>query len=251
MKRIGPWIFAAGLVVMAAGIASTRSASWKRPHTGPQVIALDLQGVESFDVGTLTNLDDEGLTISDLAPALHITRYGLNTGARQPVPVTVIREGQHMRLEWQAGWFGRVKLDLPPTLASLSGRHLNIRAQASVGTLRIDATDLRWQGDAQALDIRGQSAPGQSSRDCPMHPSITFDSGRVAQLRVSIERGDVYLRDLSQVGRIEVHAGPEAGLRVGRIDDLPRIKLLPFDGEPTPLTPSAGADCANPVRLLQ
>jgi hypothetical protein len=250
MKRIGPWIFAAGLVVLGAGIVSTRSAGWKKPYPGPQVIALDLQGVDSFDVGTVVNLEDSGLTISELAPALSISGYGANMGEGDPAPVTVIRDGRNMRLEWRAGWYGRVKLDLPPTLASLSGRHLDIKALASVGTLRIDAVDLRWQGDAQALDIRAQAAPAKSPQDCPALPNVIFEAGRVAQLRISIERGEVYLRDLSQVGRIEVHAAPEVSLRVGRIDDLPRIKLLPFDGEPTP-PPAAGAECTDylPMRI--
>ncbi len=35
---------------------------------------------------------------------------------------------------------------------------------------------------------------------------------------------------------VEVHAGPEVGLAVGRLDDLPRVELHPFDGQPTPST---------------
>jgi hypothetical protein len=248
MKRIGPWIFAAGLAVLGAGIVSTRSPGWKQPNRDSQTIALDLQGVDSLDIG---DRETQMLRISNLPPAIRIQWYGRGAVVDDAELVSVIRDGRNARLMWRSRepTYGLVTLELPSTLRSLSGENLNIRAQVNVGPLRIDAVDIGWSGDAQGLDIHALGRPEQLRRDCNPHPSVTFDAGRVAQLRISIERGEVNLRDLSQVGAIEVHAGPGVALRVGRIDDLPRIKLLPFDGEPTP-EPSTSVDCRKGIPAL-
>jgi hypothetical protein len=249
MKRIGPWIFAAGLVVLGAGIASTRSPGWKNPDRDNQVIALDLQGVDSLDIG---DREAQIVRISSVPPAIHIQWYGRGAAEDDADVVSVIRDGRTTRLLWNAREraYAGVTLELPSTLRSLSGEQLYIQAQVNVGPLRIEAVDVAWQGNAQGLDIHALARPEQLPRDCNPHPSVTFDTGRVQQLRISIERGEVNLRDLSQVGAIEVHAGPGVALRVGRIDDLSRIKLLPFDGEPTPEPSTPEMDCRRGIRAL-
>jgi hypothetical protein len=244
MRRIGPWVFAAGLVVLCAGIVSTRSASWKKPQRGTQTIALDFNGVDTLDVGTHPyNL----LRISDLPPAMHFEWYGLADEQEGTEPITVIRDGSRMRLERRSRktLYARVTLNLPPALGTLSGRQLNIRAPTAVGALRIEAFDINWKGNARSLDIRTRYWPVESQGSCTSLPKVSFAEGRVERLRISIERGDVYLGDLSQVGQIEVHASPTVGLKVGHIEDLRRIQLLPFDGETTPAPTTPDVPCMD------
>jgi hypothetical protein len=249
MKRVGPWMFAAGLVVLCAGIASTRSPEWKKPNQSRQTIALDMDGVDTLDVGDYRY---EQLVFSDLPPAMDVEWYGVVAAGNERAPITAARKRNSLRLEPRspAPLNAQVRLQMPPTLAGISGRVLGIKARTAVGALRIETSDLDWEGDAEALDIHARDWPDQSPQVCTNVPEVAFEGGKVARLRISIERGAVYLGDLSQVGLVEVHAGPGVGLQVGRIDDLPRIKLLAFDGVATEAPPAATRACPNRRRRM-
>jgi hypothetical protein len=253
MRRIGPWVFASALTLLCAGIVSTRSENWKKPLRSDQHIALDLQGIDTIDIGS----EPFGkLVIIDIPPGVFIARQGHAEPEDEREPVAVTRDGSRLRLAWKSPMVrtGATRLDITPGVTGLSGRELDIEAVASAGVLHIESADLDWVGDAQVLDIRARTWPVDPQAQCRNVPTLKFKSGKVGRLRLSIERGAVWLGDLSGVGQIELHAGPGVGLHLGRVEDLPRIKTHPFDAEPTPAPPelAPGDHCVdNFVNLVK
>ena len=232
MKRIGPWLFGSGIVVLCAGIVSTRSDAWIKPRVDAIDIPLDTEGVGSVvispgDLGTVV--------ITDRPPGIHIDPYEWTRTTEDMAHVTVDRNGDRLRIEHEPGKSvsGDVELAIPPGIATLSGSRLEVKAEVNAGNLKMAGTSLNWDGDAGTLDMQALPGTIDLRRGCQNGASVYFEDGSVQVLRISIESGQLVLGNLSRVDRIEIHAGAEVQLTVSRIEDLRRIEMRPFDGTTT------------------
>ena len=231
--RIGPWILAAGLALLGAGIVSSGSGTWKSDEK-PQSTTLDLAGADAIDVGE-TRIDV--IVLGNQGNAMLTYSHGEWAGGEVEPKVSWKHEGNVLKLEGKLeyGMVKDVSLRVPARIDRLAGRRLNVEAEAGVGSLRIESSNLTWKGAADALNV---SIMPLRSSDCSddMHvPAATFEfkEGAVASIRVSIERGSVELGDLSKVGQVELHAGDDVRLHVRRISELDKVRVMPFDGIPT------------------
>jgi hypothetical protein len=244
MMRLGPWVFVAGIALLCAGMASTHSDAWKWPDSDVQLVPLDAQGVDAIDLGRL--LVNE-VVVARGQPQLRIQWY---QGARDghQLPFTTARDGNALRLTVPPGKgvSGNVSLVVPTSVASLSGTRLSVKTTTDADKLFLDASNVIWAGNARELAIHARVWPGDNRRGCRAQPTVDFQYGVVERVRISIERGVITLGDISKAGHIEIHAGPDVGLQVRRIEDLRRIELLPFDGATTsPPDGAADADCTS------
>lgn len=246
MTRIGPLVLSVGIGALCAGIISTRADIWKRPNPGELTMTLDMQGVQILEIGR-RQLGE--LTIADRPALIHIHWWQRPDADYGTEPILRTRDGNRLRLDLPSEKLmpGKLTLEVPPGLELLSGRNLSVKADTNAGTLRIETFGLTWQGDAETLDIRARTWP---SGECEARherrtPAVSFVKGRAGRVRISIERGNVVLQDLSRVDRIELHAGPEVGLSIRHVEDLQRITLHPFDGEATLPPPDTGDDAAG------
>lgn len=229
MRRFGPLLFSAAIVVLCAGIVSTRSDAWKKPAAEALDIPLDVEGVTSLEIIP----DDLGnVIIAQRSPGIRSKPPEWAREDEDSVGVTVTRAGDRLRLDHEPDerLWGEVEVTIPPGLSSLSGSRLVVEAEVNAGTLRMDGASLRWNGDADALDMDALPGAMDPNRNCQQVSRVNFVAGSVQVLRVSIERGELVLGDLSRVGRIEVHAGADVQLTVRHIDDVGRIEIHPFGG---------------------
>jgi hypothetical protein len=231
MRRYGAWTGAAALVLL--GAAALRSTAWNHIALPPQSIALDLRGIVAVDIGSSSV---GSIAVLDGPASLE--------GAGQRPP-RITRSGDRLHVEVPADPVpaGSTSLHLTPTVKSITGRQLKVRSQAHPGMLRIESRDLDWDGNAEALYVRASEWPqegclGGGER---IAPNVTIHGGNVGRMKISIERGSIDLQDLAQVEHLELDAGPDVKLTVARFDDLRRIELRGFDGEPTPPPEGAGA----------
>ncbi len=234
MMRIGPWMLAAGLALLGAGIVSSASEAWKREKQ-ERSVALDMTGVEALDVGR-TRIDR--IVLAPRGDAM--LEYSMWDGSRpdddKPV-VGATRERDVLKIDGALdyGVALDVALTLPVTsVRRLSGRKLAVQAESNAHSLRLEGSDVSWKGDADVLDVRlvaswESGCMGKQSRNAS---GFVFEAGRVGVLRISSEGGTVKLGDLSRVDKIELHAGDDVRMDVRRVSDLRRIQFLPFDGVP-------------------
>ncbi|MCR6664276.1 MAG: hypothetical protein NVV60_14275 [Luteimonas sp.] len=233
--RIGPWLLVAGLGLLCAGVVSSASQAWERKEKPDVQVALDMQGLEAIDVG---DARIEKIVLGNQGnPVLRIAPWKWQEQVIGADAVTSKRENDTLRIDVDRAEPGarEVVLRVPARAQRLSGKSLSLHAEAKVGTLRVEAVDMTWNGDVEALDVQLQPGRTQRCGERQIRPgsSAELEKGKVGRLRISIERGRVRLGSGLQFGEAEIHAGPEVRLDVGRIGDLARIRVLPFDGEPS------------------
>jgi hypothetical protein len=235
VTRVGPWMVAAGLALLGAGILSTRANFWKSPAREDHTVALDMRGVDTLDI---RHSQIRNLTIGNRPAQVRIKWWDWDQPEGGSMPVTVTRQDNQLRIDRGPGskGSGEISVEVPPGVKSVSGRNLFVLAEANAGALHLDTFNLTWQGRAESLDIRAKVWP---NIDCAapaerVTPKVTIENGQIGLVRVSIERGEVSLGDMSQVDRIELYVGPEVSLAVNKIDDLHRLEIHPFEGEATP-----------------
>jgi hypothetical protein len=155
MKHLGPWVLGAGIALLGAGVISTGSNSWRQRQPPPaQVIELDMQGVESLDMG---NLSQASVEIARQPARMVIEWWDVSRDPKDTPTAT--RIGSQMRLVAPArnDGMGPTSVKIEPGLSLISGRMLNIHAFENAGTLALEPFNLNWEGDADALDIRVQA----------------------------------------------------------------------------------------------
>lgn len=244
MKRIGPWVLAGGLTLLCAGIVSTRSEHWKPPGRAEQFIALDMQGVNVLEV---TDLQPGKLVIGAQHSQVRIKPWERAARDRASNRALVTRDNDRMQLDFSARGIprGETTVEIAHGPGLIAGGRLQIETRTNAGTLEVETAELTWTGDADTLRVRAlASLDGGARLSCDRLPRVAFLGGRIGHIRISIERGSVRLQNLSQVGRIELHAGPDVALSVGRLEDLRRIEMHPFDGKVTP-PPGTSEACRN------
>jgi hypothetical protein len=250
MRRIGPLVFSGGILLVCAGIASTSLESWKKPQRDESTIVLDtldMQGVEALEIGGQQHAT---VRITDRQPRVIIRWWDNSARAETAEPVVATRSGNRLQLQFTPKYLARgsMTVEIAPGLALISATRLSVKAESNAGALRVDASHLDWQGDADALDIRALAEPAPTDNTCATRPDVTFANGRVERLRISIEWGEVHLGDLSAVDHIELHAGPDVSLSVAHLHDLQRIEMHPFDREATaPPRTQGRSECPEDV----
>ena len=229
MRRVGPWVLAAGMALLVAGIASTSLDAWDREDPDREDrFALPEGG--AVGIGE-SRVDQITLEAGDEA----VLRY-------RPITLPVDEDRTEPRVEWRqedGEWLldadlGYVlhgtRLQLPAHLSRLSGQVLAIEAKVPVADLQVEGGQVSWEGDAGTL---GMLAIPVRSRGCAEEAptsSVKFGGGRVDELRIASAQGQVGLGDLDGVGSIELRLAPGVALRVARVADLERIVILPFEG---------------------
>lgn len=243
MTHVGPWVLGAAIALLAAGVVSTGSGAWKDATEEHQVIELDMQGIDSLDTG---NRELRRVEIAR-QPAQVRIKWFKWAQSRDKGAVSASREGGLLRITGAERPVGaEIVVVVPPGLSVIAGRGLKITAMDNAGKLALEAWNLEWDGDAEALDIRVQArARSIDGGHCANVPAVVFQRGQVGLVRISIEAGRVRLGDLTGVKRVELHAGPTVGVAVDRVGDLQRIEMHPFDREPTlpPEEISGGLAC--------
>lgn len=233
--RIGPWLLVAGLGLLCVGIVTSASQAWQRKEKPDVQVALDMHGLDAIDIGD-TRI--EKIVLGNQGnPMLRIAPWKWSEQVIGPDAVTSTRENDTLKIGIDRNEPGarEIVLRVPVRVQRLSGNNLSLEAEVKAGSLRIAAVDMTWAGDADALDVRLKPGRAQRCGGRPSKPgsSVELAKGKVGRLRISIERGRVTLGSRLQFDEALIHAGPEVRLDVGRIGDLARIRVLPFDGEPS------------------
>jgi hypothetical protein len=232
MRRVGPWVLAGGLALLCAGIASTGLETWPADQ-GERVEAIELSGVDAVDIGD-SRVDEIVIGGRDDAE-MRFTKWRNSRDAGERAPVTLTKSDGVLRLDSQMGWqqSNNVSLWLPPRVSRLAGRRIKAESRVPMPVLRIDAARVEWvDGEVGELDVHMDAGRGRAcggSRASFPETQLEFVAGKVDRLRIWVERGGVTLRDLSNVGTVDVYAGPDVSLTVGKVGDLARIALHPYD----------------------
>lgn len=229
MKRIGPWMVCVALALMALGVLST-----PRPeiHTAERELRVDMAGITTVDIGSLSI---RSITLQSEGPA--VLRYEKNRRQRDEPDVNANRIDQ--TLVFSAGskpfYYGQGHLTLPVDVASVKACMVMIEAKAEIDTLRIDAAEVNWTGNAKQLDVylqlkRSSHCPERSGREA----NFDFSAGKVDRLRIfAPEASIVRLGDMGQVGEVELHASPDTRVNA-RPADFARLRVIPIGELPVP-----------------
>lgn len=235
MRRVGPWVLAAGMALLVAGIASTSLDAWDREDPDRES-RFALPGGGEVGIGE-TRLEQITLEAGDEA-VLSYRLMDLMVDEDRPEPrVEWRQEDGAWLLDADLGYVAYgTRLRLPARLSRLSGQALAIEAKVPVRDLRVEGGQVTWKGDAATLEVL--AIPVRSRRCAGEAPtsSVRFGGGRVDELRIASAQGQVSLGDLDGVGSIELRLAPGVALRVARVSDLERIVILPFEG-PAPAAP--------------
>lgn len=244
MRRVGPWVLAAGMALLVAGIAST-----------------------ALDGGDAGEPVRESRVALPAGAAVSIGRSRVDRVAIEAGGEAVLRyrlmplvEGERTdpRVEWRqedgtwlldvepGGMAYGTRLRLPSGLSRLSGRALTIEAEVPVESLRVEGGQVAWSGDAGTLEMLAIPVRSRRCGEEGATSSLRFGGGRVGELRIASAQGEVSLGGLEGVGSVELRLAPGVALRVARVSDLERIAILPFEGPvPAPLYDPDGPRAAE------
>lgn len=224
MTRLGPWVLCAGLALLVAGVVSSRAKVWKEnAGIGERTQTVDVAGIDTLD---LRGSKIRTLIINDGAATV---RYP----ADMKKPPAWHREGHALVFDANNEEAYGQSIELPSQVQHVlaDGRvGLSVTAKMPAAAMRIEgSTNLDWSGDAGALELRELVQPTATSGFCGGGSGwISFNKGRVKNLRIVSVRDDVHLHDLSQVGDVEIQAGPKVGLHVDNIGDLGKLHVVPL-----------------------
>lgn len=237
--RIGPWVFAAGLGLLCAGVVSSRADAWV-VHAAALTIPLALNGVDTIDIrdGAI-----DKVVISDKGPPqVHYPEVGESMRmsedkALEPPACHVAGSTLHC-VAGTPYMPGNPTMHLPPGRYRLLAGGAEIRSQVDLEaiTLELDRGYVHWTGPVGDLTVKLSSRESTGdAADCDQ-PKFGFKGGRVGSLRILADTGGVSLEDLSRVANIEVQATGKVGLTVAKAIDVSRIHLSAM---------SAGAGTVN------
>ncbi|WP_440222900.1 hypothetical protein ACQQ2N_17755 [Dokdonella sp. MW10] len=222
-------MFLAGLVLVVAGVLSSSAELWHKEMEERRALDIDVGDATSIDIGS--SRVDEIRFVENPGAVLSFTDAQAASGLERAT-WQVSDKVLHVSTDMPYGYVDNASLKIGPGLQNVTGQMLRIISDIAVSRLRLDAWSLTWSGDAEALDIHvgpmtSRYCDGVSDLDAHVH----FVTGKVGVLRIAMVGGKVMLGDLSEVGEIELRVRPSVQLELASIADLPRIRLLPFDGE--------------------
>ncbi len=234
--RLGPATFAAGLALVVVGIFTSAADLWE-PETAERTLAIDLQGVEALDLGA-SRVD--AIVIADrIDGVLTFTERGTVEGVENAT-WQVRDDVLVLDASMSHGAVDTPTLTLPPTLRRLTGGSVYVSSTVTAPAMRIDARRASWKGDAESLDVQVRpEARSLCDGRYELVSDFRFTSGAVGTLRITMEGGSIVLGDLSKVGEMELHVGDSVKIELERATDMARIRMLPFEGEPTVITDDA------------
>lgn len=241
--RIGPCILGAGLLLLAGGVVSTRADAWDT-RVPAVTIPLALGGIDTIDMreSGINNV----VISSNAKPQVHYPGGQMYRwrGDEMPVAPPACRAtGSTLQCTSGERYLpGDPSLYLPPGRYRLLLRDVSVLAKSGVESIELEVNGLvRWTGPADALVIRlAMPRPGEGASTCEA-PQFAFEGGRVRSLRIQASVGELAFDHMSDVGSIEVRAAENVGLKVGKVADIARIKLLPLASTP------AAANAAAPI----
>lgn len=234
--RLGPAMLATGLLLVVAGIVSSAADLWRveREHRS---LVIDVASATTLDIGgsrldTIEIGEREAalLEFTDIEADKDIERVAWHTKDG-----VVVLEAE---MPYSGVWGPRMLI--PLQFQTLKGVDLRITSTITAPALRIEASDLSWTGGASDLDIHALPIVKWSCSGLQeLSSKVLFTGGKVGTLRISMEGGRLVLGDLSEVGDIELRVGNDVGIKLARVADLSRIRVLPFDGEPAKMSHDA------------
>ena len=229
--RIGPWLLGAGLLLLAAGVVSSRADAWDT-RIPALTIPLPMDGIDTIDI---RGSGIEKVVISSKGPAQarypEGRRFAWQDADKPATPPAC--EATDGTLRCKAGTQflpGTPTMQLPPGRYRLLAGDVAIQSQSDLESLAIEVSgQTSWTGPVAELEVSLPPQPkvGEGKSYCSP-PQFAFNGGRVDKLRVQAGAGSIDFNRLSDVGSIEVHAAPDVGLTVGKAADIARIKVLPL-----------------------
>lgn len=244
--RAGPWVFAAGLALLCAGVVSTRADAWDA-RLPALTIPLALNGIDVIDMRN-SAIDKVVISSGDAArvhyPGGPIYRRDEETPAASPACRTT---GSTLRCTSGKRYLpGEPTLHLPPGRYRLLLRDASVLARSDIEFLALEASgQVYWKGPADALDVvLVRPRPAKGVGRCEQS-QFMFLGGRVHDLRIRARAGNLNFGDLSEVGSIEVQAAGHVGLTVDKANDIARLRVLPLSSAQAGDQREA---CADPAR---
>lgn len=252
--RIGPWMLGAGLLLLAAGVVSTRADAWDT-RIPALTIPLSMDGIDTIDI---RGSGIEKVVISGKGPAQvrypEGRRFAWQDPEQHATPPACRATGGTMSCKAGTQFLpGTPTMQLPPGRYRLLADDVAILAQSELESFAIEVSgQVNWTGPVAELAVSLLPPPlaGKGEPYCSP-PRFAFHGGRVGVLRIQANAGSLDLDRLSEVGSIELRATPEVGLTVSKAADIARIELLPLAAAPgahAPTGDDARGTCAAAVR---
>jgi hypothetical protein len=231
MMRIGPWVLGTGLLLLVAGVVSTRADAWDT-RIPALTIPLAMSGIDTIDIRA-SGIDK--LVISSRLPAqVHYpegSRFAWQDEKEQAAPPACHVTGATLRCKAGTQYLpGTPTMQLPPGRYRLLAGDVTILAQSDLESITLEVNgQVSWAGPVDALDVTLVPPPRTGKGDYPCSPPrFAFNGGRVRSLRIQAGAGSLNFDHLSEVGSIEVEAAQDVGLEVDKAADIARIKVLPL-----------------------
>ncbi|HSD16402.1 MAG TPA: hypothetical protein VLC71_03960 [Thermomonas sp.] len=244
--RIGPWVLGTGLLLLAAGVVTSRADAWDT-LTPALTIPLAMRGIDTIDI---RESGIEKVVVSSAVPAqVHYPggrRFAWLDDEKQATPPSCRTTGATLRCEAGTRFVpGTPTMQLPPGRYRLLVDDVAILAQSDLESVAIDAHGrISWSGPVAELDVTLVPPPRTRKGGYPCSPPhFAFDGGRLRSLRIQAGAGSLDFDDVSEVGDIEVQAAADVRLQVAQAADIARIKVLPLAA-----TPAVAADAPGDAR---
>ncbi len=180
--------------------------------------ALSLQGIDTV----VLQGNPESVTFSTQAP-------GASYNPSELPQLLERRKGRVLVVYPQYGALGRYSIVLPRTIRRLDveGTHIVVESDVAMTQLEVRASDnLYWTGNIPRLDLVNDSSrtPVEDCDYCG--PSIMIYSGKISDLRVTTQRGDVTLQEPDDVAHTTLALGPDARYSLGMGRKQAKLRLL-------------------------
>lgn len=230
MRIIGPSMLGTGLLLLAAGVVSTRADAWNT-RIPALTIPLAMNGIDTIDIRG-SGIDK--VVISEKGPAQvnypEGRRFAWQEEKNRATPPACRIAGTTLRCKAGTQFLpGTPTMQLPPGRYRLLADDAAILAQSELESIAIEVSgQVNWTGPVAELDVTlvPQPQAGNKDQSYCSPPRFAFNGGRVAALRIQANAGNLDFERLSEVGSIELQTSPDVGLTVGKVADIARIKVL-------------------------